>query len=766
MTPEYIIEICVAIDIAILGIAYPIIVDKISNIGDKYNSQYIPVLFDSEFPQKSLSITINKNNYRISFFKFIMYFTISSLIFMIFKIPPLFGWDNWFVNDSAKFLVLALSLLFTVSFFIWLDKVVLFNGKSTSLLTHIIKKYELLKGSPEASQYHLKAINELTFYAIEKQDEHLQETLLDFYYKVFAKIRKNHDKNKPLVYPIDLYFLVNKLNVEIVNTDNKKLKAIEHRAVSGVWLLGEDFEEINISDDTYNWLWRNIYIFCDNPRFVKMFWSNSNQYFTYNLKMIHADYEKGSIANEAAIAVRQQERNSFLELHYALGGLMLYRNRYDVLKYIFEYSQSQPPQYVLLPQSMTEIFNWFEHFRNDFKNTKLPIDIKYSFPELDNLGSRSQVNHWICKYLVVLFMRQYTLRQYYTFQNFTALPVLPNEVVELNNWLDTVSYFENILRKIISNDVLLNELELYNIAQEKSIEFLLFVDRLKSAINKNIADKKISTELSDEKIASFYINSANIIRKSFSKYNSVFTSKDINQEKNKVKIPISGGIVLMSKSSFVEDDIPSLNFDTFFAGQIASQNIERLIPKSFSVSKTKRYLLNKDNFLLGIDRIINGAKDIVIVGVEVRHEVKQILDNSHFRDMTRYIPSTEYDVQDALFIVAESDLPVIEHKNIDESTITELNLVLIDKDLQVYSSVLDINKNENSHIKNRWNLEDAPDTNDLKVQLAIVFSSVIYWGDEREVVQVNIASEYREQGIENNVNDIESMKSVNKDIAN
>ena len=30
-----IIEICVAIDIAILGIAYPIIIDKISGIGEK-----------------------------------------------------------------------------------------------------------------------------------------------------------------------------------------------------------------------------------------------------------------------------------------------------------------------------------------------------------------------------------------------------------------------------------------------------------------------------------------------------------------------------------------------------------------------------------------------------------------------------------------------------------------------------------------------------------------------------------------------------------
>jgi hypothetical protein len=46
MTINYIVEICIAIDIAILGIAYPIIVDKISNIGERYNSNYLSVLFN------------------------------------------------------------------------------------------------------------------------------------------------------------------------------------------------------------------------------------------------------------------------------------------------------------------------------------------------------------------------------------------------------------------------------------------------------------------------------------------------------------------------------------------------------------------------------------------------------------------------------------------------------------------------------------------------------------------------------------------------
>ena len=51
MSLENIAEICIAIDTAILGIAYPIIIDKISNIGDKYSSDYLSNVFNSEFPQ-------------------------------------------------------------------------------------------------------------------------------------------------------------------------------------------------------------------------------------------------------------------------------------------------------------------------------------------------------------------------------------------------------------------------------------------------------------------------------------------------------------------------------------------------------------------------------------------------------------------------------------------------------------------------------------------------------------------------------------------
>jgi hypothetical protein len=90
---------------------------------------------------------------------------------------------------------------------------------------------------------------------------------------------------------------------------------------------------------------------------------------------------------------------------------------------------------------------------------------------------------------------------------------------------------------------------------------------------------------------------------------------------------------------------------------------------------------------------------------------------------------------------------------------TELQLNCINEDLKIYASVVDINTDENQALKDKWNLENEPENEDLKVQLAIAFLSIIYWKNKREIIQINIASEFREQGIQNDINDVEPLST-------
>lgn len=753
--PENIIEVCVAIDIAILGIAYPIIVDKISNIGEKYTSEYVPVLFGYEFPHKSIKIKTSNKEFSISIFKLTLYLTLFSLFFLIFQFPPLFGWDNWIINNSANLLVFSFSTLLVVLFFIWLDKVVLYNGKSTSLLKRLIKGYTVTKENTEKRKYHLKAINELTLYAIEKQDEHLQETLLEFYHQVFSKIRQNHDIKQPLIYPADLYFLVNKLCYAAINIDNKKLKAIEHRAVSGLWLLGEDSNQITISEETYNYLWINITTVCDNPNLINLFWSNSNQYFDFKLRLPEYEMDGIRIINQVEIEKRENERNKFLEFHYALGGLVLYRKQYNLLKYLIEYSRSQPPSYPLLPANMSEIFKWFEHFRNDYKVGKAPIDLMFSFPELDNLGNSHQIKYWICSYISVLFIRQYTLTKYYIFQDFTSLPNLPNEIQELNNWLGSIPYFEKCYNEIISNNELLECLGFSQLVSTNHEDFKTFFSQLKKSIESKIGEQKLNAPLSNQKISNFYSKSNEIILKVFENFKSVFVPKNDEYADSKLIFSINGERTLVSKSTFTENEVYTMDYDSFYADHIASNKIMYLIPLSFSLSKTKRYLVPKSELISSLNKIIGKNDNIALIAIRVGFQVKTILDNSMFSNTITYLPSNQFQSQDTLYIIRKSDLPALEHKDINEDEQKQLKLISINDDLKLYASIIDINKEENKEIKDNWRQQIDFDDSDLKVQIAISFLCNIIWKNNRNVVELNVLSDYKEQGIQNSINDIE-----------
>ncbi|RKS01697.1 hypothetical protein [Flavobacterium sp. 102] len=752
-----IVEICVAIDIAILGIAYPIIVDKISSIGDKYDSTYLPDLFGEEFPQKSIKIVFT--NLNLSFFKLTLYVTIISFFLIIFNFQPWFDWNNIVINNSAESIILFLTSSLTVMFFIWLDKIVLYNGKSTTILKYLIAKHDLDSKKTSNNPYYLKTINELTFYAVDKQDEHLQETLLEFYSEVFSEIRRNHDHSQPLIYPSDLYHLINKLNYTLTITENKKLLAIEHRAVSGTWLLGEDFEEITISKETYRILWDDLYMISSNDKYLRMYWATANQYFDFQLKFLYPEYnpEGSEIINDPEVKKRQKEREQFLEFNYALGGLLLYKKQYKTLKYIFNYSQSLPPKYVLLPEGMTAIFTWFEEFRNEFRHRKHPLDLKYPFPGLDNLGNRRDVNYWICSYIALLFIRQFTLQPFYVSHDFTSLPNLPQKVTELKNWLDSVSFFEKCLNHVLKNEELLEDLHFATVALEKEQDFRDFISNLKSKIIGEIGEQKLNANLSEEKLQHFRDSTKDIITSAFKDYDQIFIPLDDAEKDNDLKLTVTGGQNLMTKSAFTDNDIPHLNYDSIFAKSIVASSIRKYIPNSFFVSRTRRFLLSKELILKGIEKLIAGTTDYVIIAVNIGYELRQLLEVNYTTKVV-HIPSSEHRVTDLLFILNKSDLPSIEHRSLSDEVVSDGQLKLIDENLKLYASIIDINTEDNMKIKDSWGEIQNDSGEDIKVQVTIAFLAIIYWKKKRDIVQLSMTSKYREQGVENSLEDIQPLK--------
>lgn len=394
---KYIIEICVAIDVAILGIAYPILVDKISNIGEKYQSEYLSNVFDLKFPQ-NLSI------FKLSYFQLILILTLLSFIFKILDIPPLDDFkDVYVIENSADIIIFFLTVVLTISFIIWLNRIVLFQSKTSQLVKYLINKYENKTNDENLSKtYYLKTINELTIYAFKNDDPHISKTLSDFYYKQFMDYRKNSSLQDGPIYPFDLYHITNEIIIISSENNNRKFYGIGHLASSGILLLGENFTFSKISKETYRWLWRNLLVSANHKKLIANYWSTASQHAGYSLSLIAPEYEPGTmnITNNDKIKEIEEERKKFLQLNYALGGLLLYLSNYDIIKYILSFSQSQPPRYELLPNTMDDVFYWFDQFANQYRNLEDLIEYKFNFPELDNLGISGQTAHNICLLVV------------------------------------------------------------------------------------------------------------------------------------------------------------------------------------------------------------------------------------------------------------------------------------------------------------------------------------------------------------------------------
>ncbi|OMP32272.1 hypothetical protein [Mangrovimonas sp. DI 80] len=762
---KYIIEICVGIDIAIFGIAYPIIITEINKIGDKYNSNYLPNIFRLEWISKEPKFKY----FNFSIFQYILLTTITSFILLIINAKPWFGWDNIFINNSAELIVLLLTAFLVFCFLSWIRVVTLFNGNPVKLLKYLINKYQNFNGDTETKKYLLRGINDFAFYTIRNQDTHLQEELLGFYWDEFDKDRvdylnkidnlkctKEHGfeelKNKGVEYSAELYDLVYRINLETLNHNNFLTKSLEYNSVSGWWLLGKGFNQVRISELTFRNLWDILILNLGKEKNIKSYWSKAHQYCNYAFT-IYPDYEYGEIEprNKEEIQLKQDERIRFLEFNYTLGGLLLQQNKYETLNYIFNYSSSSPPNYVLLPQSIDDIFYWFIRFSGRSNLRIEEIEVYFKFPNLDNYGVSYKVKYWICSYLCLLYIRQFSLHQYYTFQNHTGFPTLPEGKQELNELLQNIPFFTICLKDIMINKKLLKSVGLNVIVKEKKGEIEKHLLEVEKLVKEKLNYTQEVKEISSTKLEVFENNSVNIIKKALSNYDDILLNYDKNVVYDKSpKLVVNGAIDLMPKSAFVNDDIPHLNFDEVLANSIVSNSIDKYIPSSFTVARTERYLVHNENILNALSSFFNSdtkKEDIIIIGFNINYRLKEILEKSNFDILYKY--STHRLLKDVLFVLNKNDLPRIYKRDLNENEIKKHNLNVISDELKLYSSVLELNKKPK--LKLDWinaGYKEEDLNSDPKVQIALSFIWLLLWKKDRRIVQIKISDPSLEQGIE------------------
>ncbi|NME72107.1 hypothetical protein HHU12_29360 [Flammeovirga aprica JL-4] len=412
--------------------------------------------------------------------------------------------------------------------------------------------------------------------------------------------------------------------------------------------------------------------------------------------------------------------------------------------YLFNYSQSLPPNYLMLPHSVSEIFQWFSNFSNDFFHIT-PLDLKYPFPGIDNLGNSNQVQYYICKYIVLLYIRHFYLNNL----NFNESSILPENIIELEQWDNNLKFFTNILKQLESEKELITALNLEVFFSNEKNFFFNYLQNEKSRINEKIIKTKINSNLSQEKVKQFEEMSDRMFNDFFNTF-SIFINTE-NVEK-KLSTKINGFYALYPKSAFTDNDIPQLNFDSTF-GSTVIQNSKKEIFETFDSFTSTRYLFNKDNLNEALNKL-KVDKNYMLLVFDPSYHVNEILENSKYSDNIILFKGYNYHVRNTIFITKTNCLPNFSFNELDTEKIKTYQLKKINNDYNLYTSIVDINKDSTQ--SDKGDIKEI--SQDIKVQISIQFDLEISWNDNTKFVKIDIASEFKEKGIQNDINDIKSLK--------
>lgn len=744
--------------IGLLGVAYPVLLQVIARLDDKYSSDKIVELFNQEWEYSAFRYTL-----------------ISSLILFViwslkFESKVQINGLDFLINNSASIL-LAISTIFLVVFFFFFVKKILIYYTPSKFIPFLVERHN----KPKDDLRFFEACSDLLLLFIRNQQTNFTKTLSDFFYTAFRKFRDECPINKPIIYPYTYYNLVYKAIEELAILKEKRNYLLEQRTAGGIWLLGE-MQGKEISDDTYSWLWRNLLLSINYQQndLIINHWETCHHYYVSSLPYIYEEYDYSKdtfqVGNKDVVNKRLVQRKRFLEFHYSLGGLLTYRERYQCIKRLFSYTQSQPPKYELLPESMSEIFNFYYAVRDRYERNYTWISLRYPFPELSGLSADNVIKKWICSYMAILFLRQYTIFPYLGTIGPFEYPQTPKTQGEINEWIDGLDFFKKLVSDHLKNENLLKTLNFEFITPEWCAENtkpypITYIESFKANLESTYRMNASNLSISIEKVTQFENSTKVRIESAIDKIKMINNETQISND-NADKWYVHGQRMLESKDAFSENpEVHHMNFDSFLASEV-SNNLYQALGETFFYKITKSFLFKNEDLFKSIDKLlIDDSFVIVNFGINfdyfISHLKIQELSTTMYKNISIYHFFGSQLVKDSLFLLKKTDLPNISTIPISGEIISRYMLKKISKRLELYTNVIDLN-NASEEIYNENKLDKSDDEMRKSVLLNIAILTEFKWKRNIEVIQLRQHSVFSQKGLENKLDDIKpfgNMKS-------
>lgn len=405
---DYNFSSLISIFAALMGMAYPLILQAIQRIDEMYNSSKLAAYFQKQW----------------------FFHLFSRLLLVSIPVSIVAPFLLYYFRDFSWMMILSAAHAIIV-FALAMSAFILF--KYIMMTINPSKFFEYLEYKLYGSHPPLTEIFQIQKYASDKDNEELFGNITT---SIFVYLN-SYRKNKRDDVAIDVWKMFRELYKQHSKRDNH---FFSNRNLIVSYFFSPE-EQIFLSEEEYIYIWQTVdaVVHADNESWVYNYWTYANQYYMFTLD----HYSK----NDEELKL-QQER--FKEQHFMIGALLTYNHKYVLLKRLMYFSNALPPTYNLVPSSFNIIIL---QLKSLIVKKDMPIELTKRYLMIgapQDVSSDGFILSYAYKYVSLLLIRLFTVNDWnITYSNPMGLPEISSDytVEDLNEEV----YMMNRLKHNISS---------------------------------------------------------------------------------------------------------------------------------------------------------------------------------------------------------------------------------------------------------------------------------------------------------------------------
>lgn len=404
---DYNFSSLISIFAALMGMAYPLILQAIQRIDEMYNSSKLAAYFQKQW--------------------FSLLF--SHLLLLSIPVSIIAPFLLYYYRDFSCMMVLS-AVHAIIVFALAMSAFILF--KYIMMTINPSKFFEYLEYKLYGSHPPLTEIFQIQKYASDKDNEELFGNITTS----ISVYLNSYRKNKRDDVAIDVWKMFRELYKQHSKRDNH---FFSNRNLIVLYFFSPE-EQIFLSEEEYIYIWQTVdaVVHGDNESWVYNYWTYANQYYMFTLDHYSKDEE----------LKLQQKR--FKEQHFMIGALLTYNHKYVLLKRLMYFSNALPSTYDLVPSSFNLIIL---QLKSLIEKKDMPIELTKRYLMIgapQDVSSDGFILSYTYKYASLLLIRLFTVNDWnITYSNPMGLPEISSDytVEDLNEEV----YMMNRLKHNISS---------------------------------------------------------------------------------------------------------------------------------------------------------------------------------------------------------------------------------------------------------------------------------------------------------------------------